>query len=120
RGLAAELGLESEIDAALGTLGKSLGASGGYICGSRDLIDWLINRARAFIFSTAPPPALAVGATAAIRFLLSEEGETRRKTLWRRIVQLRKLLPAGKDEFGKPSAAIIPWIVGGEQRAVNL
>jgi len=120
RGLAAELGLESEIDAALGTLGKSLGASGGYICGSRDLIDWLINRARAFIFSTAPPPALAVGATAAIRFLLSEEGETRRKTLWKRIVQLRKLLPENKEEFGRPGAAIIPWLVGDEQRALDL
>jgi len=120
RGLAAELGLESEIDAALGTLGKSLGTSGGYICGSRDLIDWLINRARAFIFSTAPPPALAVAATAAIRFLLSEEGETRRKTLWKRIVQLRKLLPENKEEFGRPGAAIIPWLVGDEQRALDL
>jgi 8-amino-7-oxononanoate synthase len=40
--------------------------------------------------------------------------------LWRRIVQLRKLLPSGKDEFGKPGAAIIPWIVAGEQRGLNL
>jgi 8-amino-7-oxononanoate synthase len=120
RGLAAELGLENQVDAQLGTLSKSLGVSGGYVCGSRDLIDWLVNRARSFIFTTAPPAALAAAATAAIHFLISEEGETRRKTLWRRIVQLRKLLPAGKDEFGKPSAAIIPWIVGDEQRAVNL
>ena len=120
RGLAAELGLENQVDAQFGTLSKSLGVSGGYVCGSRDLIDWLVNRARSFIFTTAPPAALAAAATAAIHFLISEEGETRRKTLWRRIVQLRKLLPTGKDEFGKPSAAIIPWIVGGEQRAVNL
>ena len=120
RGLVAELGLENQVDAQLGTLSKSLGVSGGYVCGSRDLIDWLINRARAFIFTTAPPAALAAAATAAIHFLISEEGETRRKTLWRRIVQLRKLLPVGKDEFGKPGAAIIPWIVGGEQRALNL
>jgi 8-amino-7-oxononanoate synthase len=120
RCLAAELGLENEIDAQLGTLSKSLGVSGGYVCGSRDLIDWLVNRARAFIFTTAPPAALAAAAGAAIHFLISEEGEARRKMLWRRIVQLRKLLPSGKDEFGKPGAAIIPWIVGGEQRALNL
>ena len=120
RGLAAELGLENQVDAQIGTLSKSLGVSGGYVCGSRDLIDWLVNRARSFIFTTAPPAALAAAATAAIHFLISGEGETRRKTLWRRIVQLRKLLPAGKDEFGKPSAAIIPWMIGHEQRAVNL
>jgi len=120
RGLVAELGLEKEVDAQMGTLGKSLGVSGGYVCGSRSLIDWLVNRARAFIFSTAPPPALAAAAIAALQFLLSEDGETRRKTLWRRIVQLRKLLPEVAEEFGRPGAAIIPWIVGDEERAVDL
>lgn len=119
RGLAAELGLEEEIDIQMGTLGNSLGVSGGYICGSRSLIDWLINRARSFVFSTAPPPALAAAATAAIEFLLSADGEARRKTLWRRIVQLRKLLPE-EERFGKPGAAIIPWTVGDEQRALDL
>jgi 7-keto-8-aminopelargonate synthetase-like enzyme len=120
RGLASELGLESQIDLQMGTLSKSLGVSGGYICGSRSLVDWLINRARSFIFSTAPPPAMAAAATAAIHFLDSAEGETRRKTLWQRIVQLRKILPEGGAPFGKPGAAIIPWIVGDEQRALDL
>ena len=94
--------------------------SGGYICGSRNLIDWLINRARSFIFSTAPPPALAAAATAAIRFLATPEGEARRQTLWRRILQLRKMLPEGDAAFGKPSAAIIPWIIGHEHQALDL
>ncbi len=120
RGLAAELGLEGEIDLQMGTLSKSLGVSGGYICGSRNLIDWLINRARSFIFSTAPPPALAAAATAAIRFLATPEGEARRQTLWRRILQLRKKLPEGDAAFGKPSAAIIPWIIGHEHQALDL
>jgi 8-amino-7-oxononanoate synthase len=120
RGLAAELGLESEIDIQMGTLSKSLGVSGGYICGSRHLIDWLTNRARSFIFSTAPPPALAAAANAAIRFLGSPEGDSRRKLLWRRIVQFRKLLPKEEADFGQPSAAIVPWIVGDERRALDL
>ncbi|MEO7166167.1 MAG: 8-amino-7-oxononanoate synthase [Spartobacteria bacterium] len=120
RGLAAELGLEQEIDLQMGTLSKSLGVSGGYVCGSRSLIDWLINRARSFIFSTAPPPALAAAATAAIQFLASAEGEERRKILWKRIVQLRKKLPESGAAFGKPGAAIIPWLVGDEQRALDL
>jgi len=120
RGLAAELGLEGQIDVQMGTLSKSLGVHGGYICGSRNLIDWLINRARSFVFSTAPPPALAAAATAAIRFLVSEEGEARRKLLWRRVVQFRKILPGGGAAFGKPGAAIIPWMVGDEHRALDL
>jgi len=120
RGLAAELGLEGQIDVQMGTLSKSLGVHGGYICGSRNLIDWLINRARSFVFSTAPPPGLAAAATAAIRFLVSEEGEARRKLLWRRVVQFRKILPDGGAAFGKPGAAIIPWMVGDEHRALDL
>jgi len=120
RGLASELGLEKEIDLQMGTLSKSLGVSGGYICGARSLIDWLINRARSFVFSTAPPPALAAAATGAIHFLASDAGEARRKALWRRIVQLRRLLPQDGADFGKPGAAIIPWMVGDEQRALDL
>lgn len=120
RGLAAELGLEEKVDVQMGTLSKALGVSGAYVCGSRSLIDWLINRARSFIFSTAPPPALAAASTAAIRFLLSDEGETRRKLLWKRIVQFRKLLPSAGANFGKPGGAIIPWIVGDEEQALDL
>ncbi|HEY1582547.1 MAG TPA: 8-amino-7-oxononanoate synthase [Chthoniobacterales bacterium] len=120
RGLAAELGLEKEIDLQMGTLSKSLGVSGGYICGTRSVIDWLVNRARSFIFSTAPPPALAAAATAAIQFLASEDGEARRKILWDRIVRLRKKLPENSEDFGKPSAAIIPWMVGDESRSLDL
>ena len=120
RGLASELGLEKEIDLQMGTLSKSLGVSGGYICGARSLIDWLINRARSFVFSTAPPPALAAAATGAIHFLASDAGEARRKALWRRIVQLCRMLPQSGAAFGKPGAAIIPWMVGDEQRALDL
>ncbi len=115
RGLAAELGLEAEVDVHLGTLSKALGVSGGYVCGSRSLIDWLINRARSFIFSTAPPPALAAAATAAIEFLRSNEGEARRRTLWQRMTRLKKELGSSEG----PESAIFPWIVGDEQRALD-
>ena len=79
RGLAHELGLARHVDVQMGTLSKALGVSGGYICGSRSLIEWLVNRARSFIFSTAPPPPLAAAAMAAIEFLESSEGEARRR-----------------------------------------
>ena len=126
RGLAAELGVASDVDVQMGTLSKALGVSGGYICGSRSLIDWLVNRARSFIFSTAPPPAVAAAALAAVDFLASSEGEERRQILWERIRTLRAALPRRPwDE--PPSAipsssgsAIHPWMVGDEQGAIDL
>ncbi len=92
RGLAHELELTRHVDVQMGTLSKALGVSGGYICGSRSLIEWLVNRARSFIFSTAPPPALAAAAMAAIEFLESSAGEERRLLLWRNIETLRAAL----------------------------
>jgi 7-keto-8-aminopelargonate synthetase-like enzyme len=88
RGLAEELGLGDRIDIHMGTLGKALGASGGFICGSRALVDYLVNRARSFIFSTAPLPAAAAAATAALQVVQSPEGRTRREKLFRRVAEL--------------------------------
>jgi len=92
RGLAAEEKLSDDVDVQMGTLSKALGTSGGYICGSYDLIEWLINRARSFIYSTAPPPAIAAAALAAVYFLSSSEGEERRLLLWQKINLMRQLL----------------------------
>jgi len=131
RGLAAEEGMSNDIDVQMGTLSKALGTSGGYICGSRSLIEWLINRARSFIYSTAPPPAIAAAALAAVNFLSSSEGEDRRLLLWERIRLLRELLlslDVGRlDASSKrptpnesPSSAIFPLIVSDEQAALDL
>jgi 8-amino-7-oxononanoate synthase len=122
RGLAAEENVSKEIDVQMGTLSKALGASGGYICGSRVLIEGLINRARSFIYSTAPPPAMAAAALAAVDFLASPEGEERRLLLWEKIRLMQGLLPrAGlNEEQSGARSAIFPWIVGDEQAALNL
>ena len=66
-GLAEHLDVGAQIEIQMSTLGKALGSSGGCICGSRRLIDLLINRARSFVFSTAPVPAAAAAAAAGIR-----------------------------------------------------
>ncbi|MGA2684747.1 MAG: 8-amino-7-oxononanoate synthase [Verrucomicrobiota bacterium] len=116
RGLAEELGVNGQIEIQMGTLGKALGANGGYICGSRTLIDFLVNRARSFIFSTAPVPAAAAAATAAVQFVQTAEGENRRKTLWERIEHLNSALKTQNSKFG---GAIIPLIIGDEAKAVE-
>jgi 8-amino-7-oxononanoate synthase len=122
RGLAAEENVSEEIDVQMGTLSKALGTSGGYICGPRTLIDWLINRARSFIYSTAPPPAIAAAALAAVNFLASPEGEERRLLLWERIRLMQQLLPraGAKGEEVAASSAIFPLIVGDEKAALDL
>jgi 8-amino-7-oxononanoate synthase len=115
RGLADELGVSAQIEIQMGTLGKALGASGGYICGSRTLVDFLVNRARSFIFSTAPVPAAAAAATAGIQLAQSSEGEARRKTLGQFMGRLNSKL---KIKNSKPGGAIIPLIIGDETKAV--
>ena len=117
RGRAEETGVSGQIEVQMGTLGKAVGASGGYICGSRPLIDFLVNRARSFIFSTAPVPAAAAAATAGIRFIQSSEGERRRQLLWTRVGELKSEIGNRKSEI--PSA-IIPVLIGDETKAVAI
>src|SRR6266487_944062 len=119
RGLAEEFGVAQRIEVQMGTLGKALGAAGVYVCGSRVLIDYLVNRARTFIFSTAPVPAAAAAATAAIHFVQSEEGQTRRNQLWARVDQVKNGLIAAGFVLPPVRSAIIPLLIGDETRAVE-
>jgi 8-amino-7-oxononanoate synthase len=115
RGLADALGVAGQVEIQMGTLGKALGASGGYICGSRPLIDWLVNRARSFIFSTAPVPAAAAAATAGIQIAQSAEGESRRQTLRQRVAEFKSGIGNRKSEM---TGAIVPLILGDENAAL--
>jgi len=116
RGLTEASGVGNQIEIQMGTLGKALGASGGYICGSRALVDLLVNRARSFIFSTAPAPAAAAAATAGIRLVQSGEGKARCRSLWQIVKQLDSKL---KAQNAKNSSAIIPLFFGDEAKAVE-
>ena len=116
RGLADAPGVSGRIEIQMGTLGKALGAGGGFICGSRALIDFLVNRARSFIFSTAPVPAAAAAAAAAVRFVQSNRGEARRKLLWTRVGELQSAIKNGRSKI---PGAIIPIMVGNEKKAME-
>lgn len=109
RGLADHLGLSDRIEVQMGTLGKALGSSGGFIAGSRALVDLLINRARGFVFSTAPPAATAAAASAALEISAGPEGDRRRAAL-RKMASLFDPVPP---------AAIHPVILGAEEDALR-
>ncbi|MCU0795846.1 MAG: 8-amino-7-oxononanoate synthase [Akkermansiaceae bacterium] len=108
-GLAEEMGLQSRIDFHMGTLGKAAGLAGAYIACSADWRELLINRARSFIFSTAPPPALAHAARAAIDLLRSPQGTALRSQLRERMDRLRP----------GHSSPIFPWILGTNEAALE-
>jgi 8-amino-7-oxononanoate synthase len=119
RGLADELSVSDRIEIQMGTLGKALGSAGGYICGPRALTDYLVNRARSFIFSTAPVPAAAAAAAAAVELVQSAEGAARCKQLWSLVNQLKTgLAPLGWN-LSNVNSAIIPLIVGPETAAMD-
>jgi glycine C-acetyltransferase len=80
RGTVDHFGVHGKVDIQVGTLSKAIGALGGYVCGSRDLIDYLYHRARPFLFSTSHPPAVAASCIAAFDILESEPERIQR--LW--------------------------------------
>lgn len=114
-GLAEAVGVADRIDLHWGTLGKALGASGGFVCGSRPLVDYLVNRARSFVFSTAPVPAAAAAAGEAVRCIQTPEGHERCAAAWQRVRELTEFFPEGSA-----SSPIFPVMIGDERRAVSM
>ena len=119
-GLIEQLGLSGQVEIQMGTLGKALGSSGGYICGSKKLIEYLVNRARSFIFSTAPAPGSSAAALAAVKLLGSGEGARLCNHLSRNIAQTFHLLTNSERSDGPLQSAIFPIIIGDESEAVQI
>jgi len=117
-GLAAAMGLEGAVDIQVGTLSKAIGAYGAYVAGSRRLIDFLINRARSFIYTTGLPPAIAAAAEVAIEIIEHEPQRIRR--LWNNAAHLRARLEAAGFSFGLTESPILPLVVGDARTAVRL
>lgn len=117
-GLVREAKLTDQVDLIMGTLSKALGVSGGYIAAGESVIALLVNRARSFIYSTAPPPALAAAALASLRLLQSEEGEAARRSLWAGINAVQQLAPARFRAESWGQSAIFPVILGPTRTAM--
>ncbi|HEV2975429.1 MAG TPA: 8-amino-7-oxononanoate synthase [Solirubrobacteraceae bacterium] len=118
RGALAQAGLEGEVDAIVGTLGKSLGSYGAYVCGDESMIRYLLNTARAFIFSTAPSPPAIAGALAALELLAERPHRVERLAANARA--LRRSLSLEGFAVKEDDMHIVPLIVGDERDTLRL
>ena len=118
RGSVAAAGLRGEVDLVVGTLGKALGSYGAYVCASAELTEYLLNTARSFIFSTAPPPPALAAALAALEVLEAEPGRPRR--LRSNAATLREALAAERLPVGGSETQIVPLEVGEATETMEL
>jgi 8-amino-7-oxononanoate synthase len=118
RGAVAAAGLSDEVDLVVGTLGKSLGSYGAYVCAGAELREYLLNAARPFIFSTAPAPPALAAALAALELL--EAGPDRVERLGANAAALREELAREGLDAGPSRTQIVPVQVGEAGRTMEL
>jgi 8-amino-7-oxononanoate synthase len=115
-GLIEEAGIEGDRCVSINTAGKALGVSGAFVAGPAWAIDYLIQRGRSFIFSTAPPPSLAAALDASLDIVINEPG--RRAQLAGRVKYLRAALAAAGVGVPAGTTPIIPIVLGDNDRAL--
>jgi 8-amino-7-oxononanoate synthase len=119
RGAVEHWGVEGRVDAVMGTLGKALGVSGAFVAGSARLRAWLLNRARSFVFTTAPPPPLAAAALRSLEIACDEPW--RRERVRAVAASLRAGLAAlGHPAPGRADAHVVPVPLGSAEAAVRI
>ena len=106
----------NEIDIQMGTLGKAIGSFGAYIAGSKELINYLINRARSFIYTTALPPSVLAASLAAIEIIQSKPDL--RKKLWRKVDYFKKGLQKAGFKNIDSQSQIVPVMIGNSKKVV--
>lgn len=111
-------GVSGEVSVLIGTLGKALGALGGFVAGSRDLIDYLARKARSFLFTTSLPPGDAAAALASLRILRAEPERVAR--LWANAERLHAGLAEQGFRLAPQPAAIVPVYLDDDQAAAVL
>jgi len=118
RGLTEYFGLEGRIDVVMGTLSKSLGSVGGFVAGKAALKETLVNRAREFIYTTAPSPAASAAAMESLKIIL-ETPEIRRR-LWRNVCFIRDELKSLGFDLMESEGPIIPILIGNTARSIRI
>jgi glycine C-acetyltransferase len=117
RGTIDHFGCHGRVDIQVGTLSKAVGSLGGYVCGSRDLVEYLYHRARPFLFSTSHPPSVTATCQAAFALLDSPEGEKLIRKLWANTKFFKRRLKQLGFNTGASETPITPIFVGDAARA---
>ncbi|MBI5023481.1 MAG: 8-amino-7-oxononanoate synthase [Candidatus Omnitrophica bacterium] len=117
KGLAEHFGVEDRIDIQMGTLSKAAGSFGAYCCGSKELIEFLVNKARSFIYTTALPPAVAASARKAIEIIRDEPAL--RQKLWANADYFKKAIAASGFNTLFCETPILPIVAGESAVAVE-
>jgi glycine C-acetyltransferase len=117
RGTIDHCGVHGRVDIQVGTLSKAIGSIGGYVCGSKDLIEFLYHRARPFLFSTSHPPSVTATCMAALELLDSEAGEKLIKKLWANTKFFKNKLKKLGFKTGESETPITPILVGDAGKA---
>ncbi len=117
RGTIDHCGVHGRVDIQVGTLSKAIGSIGGYVCGSKDLIEFLYHRARPFLFSTSHPPSVTATCQAAFELLDSEAGEKLIKKLWANTKFFKRKLKKLGFKTGDSETPITPIMVGDAGKA---
>ncbi len=118
RGIIDHFGLEGRVDIDMGTLSKAFGSLGGYIAGSKELREYLINAARSFIFTTAHPPCVSAATMEALRMVQDEPEHLRR--LWDNTRYFKQAMQSLGFDIGRSQTPITPVIVGESRVAMEL
>jgi len=118
RGVVEHFNLNNEIDIIMGTLSKAIGSLGGYVTGDNDLINYLRNKARSFMYTTALPPAVCAASIAAINLI--KRDPSIRESLWHNVRFINDNLKSLDFNVISSESPIIPILIGDAQKAVDM
>lgn len=118
RGVIEHFNLNKEVDVVMGTLSKAIGSLGGYVVGEIDLINYLRNKARSFMYTTALPPAVCAASIAGIKLI--QEVPALRESLWHNVRFIKNKLKLLNTDMISSESQIIPILIGDAQKAVEI
>ena len=118
RGVVEHFNLNKEVYIVMGTLSKAIGSLGGYVCGDIDLINYLRNKARSFMYTTALPPAVCAASIAGIKLIQNDP--SLRESLWHNVRFIKEKLKSLNFSIISSESPIIPILIGDSQKAVDM
>ena len=118
RGVVEHFNLNRDVEVVMGTLSKAIGSLGGYVSGNIDLVNYLRNKARSFMYTTALPPAVCAASIAGIKLI--QEDPSFRESLWQNVHFIKDKLRSLGVNMVSSESQIIPILIGDAQRAVEI